>query len=98
MQPRYEDGVWISLLLKIFVEESIDIVSFWRQLGILHGTYEYLEPANAVDWFSLGFAALQITLWFQHLTNMGKIREHLGRLRNWKKRITGRSLQWRRPF
>jgi len=70
------DIIWLLLTLKLFFEESLEIWKHIKQLGCLKGVWEYIDVANAVDWFSIIYAFVLIALWViscQELTGITDI-------------------------
>merc|ERR1719162_724633 len=71
------DGVWLSMVLKILVNELIDVKSYLCEKGLCAGLRKYIGFWNAIDWVSVT-SAIQLTArWIQQLGNISSIREKM---------------------
>mmetsp|Transcript_67813 Transcript_67813/g.157430 ORF Transcript_67813/g.157430 Transcript_67813/m.157430 type:complete len:406 (-) Transcript_67813:313-1530(-) len=57
------DIIWAALTLKLFLEESLEVYKYWRQLGCCKGTAAYMNVSNFVDWISIIYAFVIVALW-----------------------------------
>jgi len=73
----FVDIVWVILILKLFAEESIELMRHWRQLGCVKGTRVYMGPANAVDWVSILYAFVLIFFWALQLNKLAGLKSHV---------------------
>jgi len=50
------DIAWMLMILKLFYEESKELLAHWCQLGFCKGTIEYMDFVNLIDWTSILYA------------------------------------------
>mmetsp|Transcript_7419 Transcript_7419/g.16971 ORF Transcript_7419/g.16971 Transcript_7419/m.16971 type:complete len:897 (+) Transcript_7419:48-2738(+) len=67
------DGIWLALIAKLFIEETIEILKHIRQLGCGTGLKTYMSFANAVDWISILYAFGLVGFWLMHLDRLAKM-------------------------
>jgi len=67
------DCMLAVLILKIVVEEGIDVALHWRQMGVIQGTKVYARLANMVDWLSAVLAVVIVAYWCDHLFQLDKV-------------------------
>jgi hypothetical protein len=60
------DCAWLSIVMKIFVEEIMDLCTHICRHGPMTGFARYIGPANFVDWLSVISAMVLVAFWIQH--------------------------------
>uniref|UniRef100_A0A7S1M1G8 Polycystin cation channel PKD1/PKD2 domain-containing protein n=1 Tax=Alexandrium catenella TaxID=2925 RepID=A0A7S1M1G8_ALECA len=71
------DICWASLIVKLFLEESWEIIKHLRQLGVRKGLMVYMNMSNGVDWVSIGVAVFLVIMWVQHLSRLQELKDIL---------------------
>jgi hypothetical protein len=56
------DILWMILILKLFLEETRELIHHWIQLGFCKGTSEYIDFVNFVDWIGIAYAFVLIAV------------------------------------
>jgi len=56
------DILWFLFIFVLFVEESMEVVKHWCQLGILTGTKEYMDFVNLVDWTAIIYSFVLVAV------------------------------------
>merc|ERR1719215_110985 len=73
------DILFLVLMLKLLVEESIDLIKHRAQLGFVKGTQVYTSFANVVDWASIMYFFLLMVFWFLQLNRLHELTDVLKR-------------------
>uniref|UniRef100_A0A7S4VIU8 EF-hand domain-containing protein n=1 Tax=Alexandrium monilatum TaxID=311494 RepID=A0A7S4VIU8_9DINO len=68
---------WAALVVKLFLEETWEIIKHMRQLGCARGLFVYMNLSNAVDWASILFSLFLAIFWIIYMQNLQDLREHL---------------------
>lgn len=71
------DFIWLSMVLKILVNELIDVKSYLCELGLCAGLMKYIGFWNAIDWVSVTSAIQLMARWIQQLGKISSIREKM---------------------
>eukprot|EP00928_Gymnodinium_smaydae_P021197 TRINITY_DN18250_c0_g3_i1.p1 TRINITY_DN18250_c0_g3~~TRINITY_DN18250_c0_g3_i1.p1 ORF type:complete len:958 (-),score=117.64 TRINITY_DN18250_c0_g3_i1:466-3339(-) len=85
------DGIWVCLVLKIVIEESLDVFRHVQILGVSRGFRSYLSPINFVDWAGVLHGVLIMYMWIENLFALQRLD---GLLRKGDVRIQG---TWTEP-
>jgi len=68
------DLCWLFLVLKLCLGEIYEISMKCRTIGICNGIRHYCSLPNLVDWLSILYAGIIITLWIQFNSNLSKLK------------------------
>lgn len=71
------DIAWATFCIKLFLEESWEIMKYWRQLGFRRGTWCYMSLGNFIDWVSIAVAVFLAVFWILHLERLEELRDSL---------------------
>lgn len=71
------DGLWMLLVLKLFLEELIEIAVNMKRFGCCRGIKKYANLANCIDLLSVAYSGIIVYIWYLHIMDLMQLKEYL---------------------